>query len=790
MICIFLQKKDYIYIDYITFVITVHFRHKEVIIYPDDEKKPAVGLGLNRRAQVTLDKVWPHDKSLHEPITDPQRLAAMNYEGKLRRVSAKHDTRFLEYRPETGSWVFKVDHFSKYGLSDSDEDDSQVPPISEAKKLKGFTAPVQKGKPIDPSTMTNKEAINGTMVNGTLDSTKIGNDKQHSNIVESNFLGKTSISRFVYNDHSYEERGMIVSPVGETPFSRSGFVLGDYNYEKRMTVSPVGDNARVAGTDSHKLQLMKASFFDVNDEDINEEINNIFPSVQKTLIRYFPDVTEAKNDEIQYNSTTVRAALVPNETLLSTCPENVLYTSSRKLHLPRIDARDKQQIIERTIPPPVVTPVTSVLKYHYEAVPLEESRLNRLRFRCIADAGIYMGRTFRPSWGAGLTLLSLSTQEQATKMQLRSTFSQLNRYLSGRLADDVSSTVIVQRLQILGGDEYDTKTFKDSIERHLRIQLDHCVMGHEGDCPTFDVATDSANEALQLHCMLAQDLAEKEQRSSEDGNDEQMQCGSASERSFRRYASTVWTLCMALWGNYADQDMADNANEEHYNVMVRREAVGEWLRNVVQKTVEREIKSISGETKNSHEKIILSLLSACKLEDACQEARKAGDHCLALLMAQLRSGATVKKLIKQQLALWQETDVDENLTIDRLKLFMLVAGEPLISSKHGTINVCEDLDWKRALAIHLWYLSPPTCSITDALDLYEISFNATEAQAYAAVPEPEYRENEYDTELSNGKSIYDLCFHLLKLYCTGNHDLGELLNPLSYTANPLDYRLR
>lgn len=67
-----------------------------------------MGQGLNRRAQVTLDRVWPHDKTLHEPITDPNRLAAMNYEAKLRRVSAKHDTKFLEYRPETGSWVFKV----------------------------------------------------------------------------------------------------------------------------------------------------------------------------------------------------------------------------------------------------------------------------------------------------------------------------------------------------------------------------------------------------------------------------------------------------------------------------------------------------------------------------------------------------------------------------------------------------------------------------------------------------------------------------------------------------------
>lgn len=106
----------------------VHFRHKEVVIYPDDENKPPIGTELNRKAQITLDQVWPHDKTLHEPIKDRARLEAMDYEEKLRSVCDKHDTKFLEYRPETGSWVFKVDHFSKYGLSDSDDEEQPVDP--------------------------------------------------------------------------------------------------------------------------------------------------------------------------------------------------------------------------------------------------------------------------------------------------------------------------------------------------------------------------------------------------------------------------------------------------------------------------------------------------------------------------------------------------------------------------------------------------------------------------------------------------------------------------------------
>lgn len=120
----------------------VHFRHKEVVIYPDDENKPPIGSELNRKAQITLDQVWPHDKTLHEPIKDRERLDAMDYEAKLRSVCDKHDTKFLEFRPETGSWVFKVDHFSKYGLSDSDDEEAPVDPKKPKLNVQGKDVPL------------------------------------------------------------------------------------------------------------------------------------------------------------------------------------------------------------------------------------------------------------------------------------------------------------------------------------------------------------------------------------------------------------------------------------------------------------------------------------------------------------------------------------------------------------------------------------------------------------------------------------------------------------------------
>lgn len=147
--------------------------------------------------------------------------------------------------------------------------------------------------------------------------------------------------------------------------------------------------------------------------------------------------------------------------------------------------------------------------------------------------------------------------------------------------------------------------------------------------------------------------------------------------------------------------------------------------------------------------------------------------------------------MKQQIKLWQSTDADENLSVHRLKLFMLIAGEPMVSKKHDTINVCEGLDWKRAFALHLWYLSQPTASITDILDIYDASFAASPSlTAYSSSPWPEYLKNEYyQAEGSSDKPLYDLCYHLLKLYCTGNHSLETIINPQTYTPDPLDYRL-
>lgn len=80
-------------------------------VYLEEADKPPVGEGLNRRAEVTLHKVWRMDKATNRPSTDPEAIS--RFERKLKKLAAEQSARFLSYSAESGTWVFEVDHFSR-----------------------------------------------------------------------------------------------------------------------------------------------------------------------------------------------------------------------------------------------------------------------------------------------------------------------------------------------------------------------------------------------------------------------------------------------------------------------------------------------------------------------------------------------------------------------------------------------------------------------------------------------------------------------------------------------------
>ncbi|KAJ6724196.1 NUCLEOPORIN NUP100/NSP100-RELATED [Salix viminalis] len=99
----------------------VQFNNREVIVYMDDSKKPPVGQGLNKPAEVTLLNIKCFDKKTGRQFTEGPKIE--RYKEMLKRKAEDQGAEFVSYDPAKGEWKFKVSHFSKYMLEEEEEED-------------------------------------------------------------------------------------------------------------------------------------------------------------------------------------------------------------------------------------------------------------------------------------------------------------------------------------------------------------------------------------------------------------------------------------------------------------------------------------------------------------------------------------------------------------------------------------------------------------------------------------------------------------------------------------------
>ena len=100
------------------------FNHMELAVYPDDyHNKPERGHGLNVPAQISLEDCFTKDKATKQPITDQSDPRHARF---LKRVKTIPNTDFVSYTDD-GVWTFNVEHFSRYGIAESDDESDASP---------------------------------------------------------------------------------------------------------------------------------------------------------------------------------------------------------------------------------------------------------------------------------------------------------------------------------------------------------------------------------------------------------------------------------------------------------------------------------------------------------------------------------------------------------------------------------------------------------------------------------------------------------------------------------------
>ncbi|XP_034406780.1 nuclear pore complex protein Nup98-Nup96 isoform X3 [Cyclopterus lumpus] len=736
----------------------VHFRRKEVIVYPDDKNKPLEGEGLNRRAEVTLDGVWPNDKTACTQIRSPERLTEMNYEGRLEKASRKQGARFLEYRAETGSWVFEVAHFSKYGLQDSDEEED-VPLKADPKKLKTMSSlPARLQLPPSQQQVAPQAQPDAVELPGGVAEL----DSDMADITQS-FPTESMLGGGDDDD----------LPACDLDWTNGK--LGGLIPAENDGVSASGRMASSLGINPHTLQIMKASLF-AEDEEESDMIQD--QRVMKV------DVSSPRIVVPGAQSRPSVGGLL--QARFTSGLFSQLSDSPRPPPLPRGSPGPPSFLL------PPRTPELSVRTVGVRRlggpVALKES-VTMGKGGLLMDAGLFAGRSFRVGWGPGWTLAHCGQRlgSPAAKRPDRhertiTDFSFLPKPARSKPLIESPYKVVLEQLAGLDppvktGEEQQSQAV---LQRPLEICLKHCTVdtSDASACPL--VRPQPGVAALHEYAEWIVEL------SGERGDADPL----------LGYWSEVWTLCEALWGRMGPAHLEPDAEPPgaYEQQLERRRTFSAWLSRGAARRVEEEVALA---TKGRHADAVFSYLTGNRVSEACRLAQKEGDHRLSLLLSQAAGSQYCRDLLALQLTDWNRMQTDSYLPEERLRIFTLLSGKPVWQSSDSVVNVCSELDWKRCVAVHLWFMLPPTASVADALARYEAAFQGScEGGKYACAPLPAYLEaeqadmmEEEEEEAESKRPLHDLCFHLLKLYSDRHYSLQQLLDPLAVTWQRLDYRL-
>ena len=223
----------------------------------------------------------------------------------------------------------------------------------------------------------------------------------------------------------------------------------------------------------------------------------------------------------------------------------------------------------------------------------------------------------------------------------------------------------------------------------------------------------------------------------------------------------------------------------------RKAAVSAWLEDAVAPSVEADLRRISPSDSASTSFLFLT---GNQVEKACDAAIEGRNLKLATLIAQASGGdLAFQSDLRDTLAIWREERVDAHINVHIRKVYALLAGiVDTLEASSGTglerspdVVIHKDLDWKRLYGLHLWFSEPGEAPLAAVFQAYNVLWKTTTSASPPTPPHPPSIWNPPSTE----PPPLDALFSLIRLHADPACSLSHILNPLSFTASPMDYCL-
>ncbi|KAJ2638517.1 hypothetical protein GGF40_001604 [Coemansia sp. RSA 1286] len=784
----------------------VLFDDRVCTVYPDESNKPPRGQGLNVPAIISLHDCWPIDRATGESVTDEHDVRTRKH---IRRLSKIEETQFIDF--VNGTWIFRVEHFSRYGLddaevSDGDEDEphdggslanrAATPAAAKGKvgvQQQGFgKATASPVKPGAQSQMGGSSAV--AQSNSSSSSSSNKQQQQQRQPIANPFSGFAAITAA---EKRVESFGDLDS--GEETASISASSVDGDSFESASFPPPAiarpPKQLLLGGRHAESLRrapVMRASLFAPT-----------VPTSKRALAESL--VADVERDAVRNSAVSVRSSF--DSTTTTTTTGSVDGNDSDIMSEVESDVRSSAF----NLPPP-----SKYLRTNNETRAAREkmllkphpyaSSLSHGRSGLSADAGLMMARSFRVGFGFQGQLVYLAAKSARGVVAGEIVVDSIARHTHaapGGLGSSVAQQLASSDSDMMDddGESGSQSTLLDA-QRSVHLstvmaQWQHAVIvppnasSHGSIAPAVlfrpDTTIASVIDSLQSQQPGPIDAAAQSQ-----------------DRQILDLAAVLFDeLPMKESGQ---QQQQQQQQRQRIQSVRRRQALTGWLMAAVYDSVQRDLLRAS-QSKSPAASAVFALLSGHRIDAACLAATSHRDYRLATLIAQCGAGAVggggndqqVRQLLRAQLERFVAMGTNKDVAKEYRRVYELLSGNvhwetkvPGASSdndKHR-LFVSGGVDWKRAFALGLWYAQSPADPVSEAVASYEASFVGG---LPVAPPLPFWAVSQQTNASATAdlfdRGVWDPAYQLLKLFSKPSHPLESALVAESFSPARADSRL-
>lgn len=736
---------------------------RSATVYPEGTRKPPRGKELNVPTKIVLENSWPRlDMSQNTPDKVERQLVK-----HVRRLKKVKEVTFLDYDAETGTWTFRVEHFTTYGLNYDSEDDEDM---TEADMERDLTPGPNSAEPLETPTYvspTESERVDDTFdfkkrkvfpgafdMSGAIED-DAGMQDNFDNQERQSFLDERSAGSLSGDvdepmDHDDAQGNELVRV--ESNEMAGSFPQPDatVELENQYAESDSDNDTRFAGTRgglsrSYSRSMhasgtplkKKVQFADVDD-------GNWASMLQQTISPMKRDradlkrVREEEEEAARSGSPMKPASMVRNRVVSE---GHGFATSIDLMHSLFGESKSPAKVAkvnnkQKSIEDGFKWPYNKARKTVDESMDAQEQAYHD---------------SVKPHWGPDSTLI-YGAPDDAN---------------SGSIPDDHNS--LLSNSAIIKSD------------RDIRISkfADMCEAGalrHQKSISSVNAA-DVAPSATLTMPFKFKDFITKNETGSMSNTQENL----------------VWELASILFDEIEIPD--DLANFPAAFKFLRKDLLSAFWEKLVEPSTAQKMTL----SKSPEEKAVAAL-AGHRIVDACKSLTAGKDFHLATLVALVDGNESTRESIQEQLEIWRDSRALSEINQPIRAIYEILAGNVCVceGSKKGapiedrldtfTISERFGLDWRQAFGLRLWYASSNMGELKEAVRKYA---DDLASQREAAKPVAWYVEANisplWDDQLLEDRE--NLLWGLLKLYADDNADLQSVIRPENSQLSPFNMRL-